>query len=39
VELLIVTGVYMMVSRLLETTGVERDEESIDAAFIGNAFG
>lgn len=39
VELLIVTGLYMTVSRLLETTGVERDEESIDAAFIGNAFG
>lgn len=39
VDLIMVTGLYMMVSRLLETTGVERDEESVDAAFADSAFG
>jgi 4-carboxymuconolactone decarboxylase len=38
VDLIMVTGLYMMVSRLIETTGVERDEQSIDVAFTGAAF-
>lgn len=36
VDLIMVTGCYMMVSRLLETTGVEIDDHSIDwAAYMG----
>ncbi len=35
-DLMLVTGIYMTVSRLLETTGVERDEAPITAAFIEN---
>ena len=38
VDLIMVTGTYMIVSRLLETTGVERERQSIDAAFANSAF-
>ena len=38
IDLILVTGLYMAVGRLIETTGVERDEESIDAGFTGSAF-
>jgi alkylhydroperoxidase family enzyme len=38
VDLIMVTGLYMMVSRFIETTGVERDEESVDATFVDSAF-
>jgi 4-carboxymuconolactone decarboxylase len=30
VDLILVSGAYMMISRLLETTGVEREEQPID---------
>jgi 4-carboxymuconolactone decarboxylase len=38
IDLIMVTGLYMTVSRLLETTGVQRDEQSVDAGFT-SAFG
>ena len=40
-DLVLVTGFYMMISRFLETTGVERDTDRgpIDAKFISRATG
>lgn len=37
IDLIMVTGLYMTVSRLLETTGVEREERPISAKFIDQA--
>ena len=38
IDLILLTGLYMTMARLLETAGVERDQHQIDAGYIQSIF-